>query len=268
MINIRNKVFETNSSSSHSIAICMDSDGILDTIPCTKKGIITIRGGEFGREWVAYNKPRDKASYCASDCKNSPEKIAMLKKVIKDHTGCKTVKIIFDTNSYVDHESVGNSDEAFVDEETLKNLIFNPESYIFTGSDESTPPPNYYDVSKKLVFTHQLEIDGTTLIFKFQGIPCKDDLDDAIDSIMDRHKMVKYSFTGGNQELKFDYIRYDKKDITGNIFNSMSRYNQGVIVLYKSQPVWANGDGKYIGDKIVDSKELHFQIVPIKKDKK
>ena len=49
MKNIRYNVYETNSSSSHSISISANTTGILDTIECNDDGVIFITGKYFGR---------------------------------------------------------------------------------------------------------------------------------------------------------------------------------------------------------------------------
>lgn len=140
--NIRQGVFETNSSSSHSLSIAKDSDGILDTILPDEDGIIVLNGGEFGWEWEAYNDPLTKANYCAVD---QPDQIAMLTAVICQHTGAKSIQIDI-SNSYIDHQSQGTASEAFVSMETLKRFIFDPRSYLFTGNDNSDAPANFYNV--------------------------------------------------------------------------------------------------------------------------
>lgn len=63
MRKIRKGVFETNSSSSHSICID-DKTFILDTLIPDADGVITIKAGQFGWEWKKYNDAKAKASYC------------------------------------------------------------------------------------------------------------------------------------------------------------------------------------------------------------
>lgn len=273
MKNIRNNVFETNSSSSHSISITESSDGVLDTIECDEDGVITIVGDGFGREWTAYNEPRIKAGYCMCDNSNNPAALELLREVIMEHTGCSKVEFKIDSNSYVDHQSVGTSADAFVDKETLKRFIFDPESYIFTGSDESSPPPNFYDVGKNIVFTHQLEIEGIDLVFKFTEIPSAVDLKEAIDSIMDRHPLNKYSCNyeydqDGYEIPQFNYFStWERTDIFGNKFSSLTNFNQGIIFLYKLEAIYDNKNSmKYLGEKILEKKKISFRIVPIKKE--
>jgi hypothetical protein len=69
----------------------------------------------------------------------------MLRKVIKEQTGAK--KVSFSSGSKwsgIDHQSQGNSSPAFVNEETLRNLIFNTKSTIYTGNDNGSAPLHFY----------------------------------------------------------------------------------------------------------------------------
>ncbi len=145
---VRKGVFETNSSSCHSISIVGNSN-ILDKLYPNEEGNIIVKGGEFGWEIQNYNDPETKLSYCAQDIVQtsyppkdtiewkSEEKRDMLIKVIKDQTGCN--EVIFDAHSlndgYIDHQSSGTTDEAFFSEENLKTFIFNPSSSLHTDND-------------------------------------------------------------------------------------------------------------------------------------
>tara|TARA_R110000772_G_scaffold123662_2_gene230063 strand:+ start:7680 stop:8438 length:759 start_codon:yes stop_codon:yes gene_type:complete len=138
MKKVRKAIFETNSSSSHSIHI--DSDvSLMDTslIP-NEDGEISIIADEYGWEWAKLETAYEKACYCYTDNGNT----SMLEKVIKDQTGAK--KINFGGEGYVDHNSGGNASDAFKDEETLRNLIFNTKSIIYTGNDNGEPPLHFY----------------------------------------------------------------------------------------------------------------------------
>ena len=139
MINIRNNIFETNSSSTHSIAISSGIVGILDTIVPDDNGIIILNGGEFGWECYRYYDAITKANYaavCSTYLKDNVKD--MLIQVIKEHTGAK--EVIFDINddSYIDHQSIENGNHIngiFKSKESLKKLIFDPLSYIETSND-------------------------------------------------------------------------------------------------------------------------------------
>lgn len=136
----RKGVFETNSSSMHSISISDDVE-YYETIYPDENGIIILIGGEFGWEIEKYNDAWTKANYAAVDVNGNKEKTSMLKKVIREHTGAKEVKISLSCNwknpemCYIDHQSVGTSEDAFFSEDTLKNWIFNPKSWLKTDND-------------------------------------------------------------------------------------------------------------------------------------
>lgn len=141
MLNIRNNVFETNSSSSHSISISSESDGLYDTIDLDENANVVLNGGKFGWEEEEYHDALTKANYCAVDVFNDPKKIQMLKDVIKKHTGARKVIINFTTDynsenySYIDHQSRGTSAEAFSSEKNLKRFLFRHNSVLHTGND-------------------------------------------------------------------------------------------------------------------------------------
>jgi len=105
-------------------------------------GVITLNGGEFGWSGGDYFDAETKANYCAVDSHNDPKRTQMLIEVIKEHTGCKDVVLNIvtawdsdDHNSYIDHQSHGTSWDAFENRQTLKQFIFNPESYLTIDND-------------------------------------------------------------------------------------------------------------------------------------
>jgi hypothetical protein len=147
---IRQAVFETNSSSTHSISVASGpTEGILlDTI-----GVIDVDGvptvvvppGEFGWEVEDYNDAPTKASYAAIYARDwsggrSEEFFDILTKVIEDQTGCDHVVYNLGDDcwgSYIDHQSVecGELDYLFDDPEALRQFIFNRNSTLHTDND-------------------------------------------------------------------------------------------------------------------------------------
>lgn len=157
---IRTGVYETNSSSCHSISIAKGTE-IYDTIVPDSEGKIVLTGGKFNG---SYKKERvtntfTKANYAALlliylerflhrsyDPKMAEfanmhyvQALYNFHKVIKEHTGAE--EIIFDFTikdynhhnySYIDHDSVeSKSDfEALTSAENIKEFIFNPESVL------------------------------------------------------------------------------------------------------------------------------------------
>lgn len=131
MKNIRHGVFETNSSSTHSLTI-KPGNHILK-FPENDEGKIVIDQGEFGWEVVDYHDAYTKASYCYTDNVNDGDRLEMLKDVIMEVTGKEVV--FGNISGYVDHQSCGTSNDAFVSRETLKDFIFNPKSVLHTDND-------------------------------------------------------------------------------------------------------------------------------------
>jgi hypothetical protein len=146
MQKIRKGVFETNSSSTHSI--CIESGSyVADKIPL-KDGVCKIYPGEFGWEVEDYSDAATKASYClvyaigSEYDKDEPvnQNLDMLKSVLKEVTGAKDVEFVLNVNGYnkwgyIDHQSSDVCSEAFTSREKLKDFIFNPESILHTDND-------------------------------------------------------------------------------------------------------------------------------------
>jgi len=157
MKNIRQGVFETNSSSTHSVSVSKDTDGIYDTL-FPDNGILTIHGMDFGWEWESYNDAPTKAAYAAVYLNYNDIQKETLEKVLKEHTGAKEVVFNIKDN-YIDHQSVDDVVCLFESELTLKEFIFNPKSYLMLGNDNDTSPPNFYD-DKNLEYTHVVSFGG------------------------------------------------------------------------------------------------------------
>lgn len=185
----RHGVFETNSSSTHSITI--SSAKMLDQVDLSGKKLV-LNGGEFGWEWEQYNDWETKANYCAqflARLQSYGEKATvdefraeMLENVIKEHTGASSVDVT--PTGYIDHDSVHVANDAFKDEESLRNFIFNPNSYLFTGNDNETAPPNFYDpVGMK--YTHKIRFTGIDFdkVFMVAGLPGKKELIDGLTNL-------------------------------------------------------------------------------------
>lgn len=147
---IRNGVFETNSSSCHSISIRIPlSNNDYDTIIPDENGNIEIITEDFGWQQITYDEPRDKLAYLMiyiRDWVYSEEEKSIfserLLKVVKDHTGCNSLilKPYSDSpycDGYIDHQSAENNHLHWIfnNEFDLKNFIFNPQSYIETDND-------------------------------------------------------------------------------------------------------------------------------------
>lgn len=169
---IRRGVLETNSSSSHSVCIsrgdevCKPGDGAWD-LDLREDGTLYIPSPStyFGRDLFKSNKCLTKLQYAfglAYSC--CPEKQHELTELVKRVTGAKNVifewvedykrkveehhgllKDIYVEVPEIDHQSLDLYEEVFEDENTLKEFIFNPKSWLYGGSDESEDPTGFRD---------------------------------------------------------------------------------------------------------------------------
>jgi hypothetical protein len=143
---IRRSVFETNSSSSHSVSIPQTYE-LLDTIEPDENGNIALYGGEYGWGHIEYNDAETKANYMAvwaKEYSDSPEvSMNFLNQVLTMHTGAKEIVYSFGSDfhnsnyAYIDHQS-SDSDyftELFGDAKRMLNFIFNRKSILVISND-------------------------------------------------------------------------------------------------------------------------------------
>lgn len=194
---IRQNVFETNSSSTHSISIAPNQTNlmVLDTIIPDENGVIELKGGEFGWEWDRMNDALTKANYCAVDQQGRKERMDMLKEVLMEQTGATDVIFTFSNDydknwSYIDHDSCGTSNEVFHDKESLRHFIFNMNCWLFTGNDNSTASPDFYTVPTHTTegivepqFRFELRVDGMKETVKYFQQPSREDIENGLESL-------------------------------------------------------------------------------------
>lgn len=169
MLKIRYGVFETNSSSTHSISIApglapagidltADELWMLNTLEGAGKalldcsliprddGILEIKDVntmEFGWEERTYSDASTKAMYCYIDQYLNKDKVKMLEEVLMEQTLARSVRFHYNPEAdcdspmygYIDHQSIGTSEPAFANKETLRNFIFNKHSELGTDND-------------------------------------------------------------------------------------------------------------------------------------
>lgn len=136
---IRELVFETNSSSCHSISLSNKTGQsfLLDTLYPDENGIITINGGQFGWEVAQYNDAYTKASYAATSTLYWLDSEVLIG-VIKKQTAAKEVILNISEDygsefySYIDHESTSTCPK---NAEDLRDFIFNKNSWLYTDND-------------------------------------------------------------------------------------------------------------------------------------
>jgi len=140
----RQGIFETNSSSTHSLSIA-GGEYAPDGFPI-QNGKCCVYPAEFGWEEDRHYDAATKASYClvyaktaAGDRQTACE--TMLRDVLTEATG-KPVRFISDPPGvhiyewgYIDHQSSDVCAEAFASKETLRDFIFDPASVLITDND-------------------------------------------------------------------------------------------------------------------------------------
>lgn len=147
----RGPVFETNSSSTHSITIAGSSKHPRGTLRVDDQGVCRVHPGEFGWEWEEYSDAATKAAYCLTYAKSGDhrDREEMLRRAVLDEVaGCREVAFVpigseWHPWGYIDHQSLDEHDvcgPAFASEETLREFIFNTGSILRTGNDNERGP--------------------------------------------------------------------------------------------------------------------------------
>lgn len=166
---VRDGILETNSSSSHSV--CISRNGSLSR-PGDRVWDLDIRDGVlyipeplicFGRNDFKSNRCLLKIQYAYGlALQTAPREQYRITEVLKKVTGVREVSIawvenykkkmketfnnfpeIYVNTPEIDHQSLDLSDDILESEETIKNFIFNPNSWLYGGSDESEPEPGF-----------------------------------------------------------------------------------------------------------------------------
>ena len=141
-------VFETNSSSTHSLVIDRNVS-LLQPGPRPDENGVLVLGEhgerEFGWEIEEYSGFDSKVNYAYLmtsgyrwDTKeyktDQPTRLSLLEKVIMEHTGAKKIEWALGSDGYVDHQSSDN-DEMFENEQSLRCFLFSPHSMVLTDND-------------------------------------------------------------------------------------------------------------------------------------
>ena len=146
---IRQGLFETNSSSSHSFTIkSIKRNTKLDKMRLEPDGSIQIFTGQFGWGVEDFSHPEVKVSYVYTWILrySSPEKrenyFKMLENVLLKGTGASRVDyrdgldMSSGTNDcYIDHQSISVGGELLESEKRLYDFIFNPASILRIAND-------------------------------------------------------------------------------------------------------------------------------------
>jgi len=138
MKKVRKNIFETNSSSSHSLSL-----GTLVGMPDQNidECQITLGDGEYGWAWEDFDAWLDKADYITVDAKGDQSKLDKIERAIKEVY--PNVVINWSTEGYIDHDSDntfwGNSE---TDYEEVKTFIWGNGGFS-TGNDNEDGTQQY-----------------------------------------------------------------------------------------------------------------------------
>lgn len=157
----RNGMPETNSSSSHSVTISgkqNNSNPKLCNLKVDPDNILRITNiiGGFGWDWSKYNDSYSKALYVAGLCESDGESKGLLVEVLREVTGAKKVIFTWENHSHeeapnIDHQSLHEMYSLICEnKETIKDFIFNQDSWLFTGNDNDSAPTGFYEEKEKL----------------------------------------------------------------------------------------------------------------------
>lgn len=137
---IRANVFETNSSSTHSVSVS-DGSGLMDNIIPNENGEIVVIPREFGWGYEEYNDPETKLAYLLQYFteKGSPL-LEVTEDVVKEHTGASKVVLgesdsKWWPNGYIDHQSMDCLDGEIVTRNDIRNFVFDSHSVLVIDND-------------------------------------------------------------------------------------------------------------------------------------
>jgi hypothetical protein len=129
MINIRKGVFETNSSSMHSLTI--KNEPINRDIDDSEI-VIDVGNGEYGWSGSTLYSWEDKADYFGVECFYDDNKQEQLTRALKSKF--PNAKIRFGNSGHIDHQSSGDAWNKVDSDEDLYDILFG-DSYVTIDND-------------------------------------------------------------------------------------------------------------------------------------
>ena len=150
MKQIRKGVFETNSSSVHTLSI--SRDGLEPSnLVLNKDGNIEVEFAEFGKDEMIYDTQYEKLQYLlsfiayssglyygdASDLAELYERYDFrdVCDTICEYAGAKDIIIVGNKEAYIDHQSMYDCVISLYDEDEIINFVFNKHIALKTGCD-------------------------------------------------------------------------------------------------------------------------------------
>lgn len=163
MLNKRTRIFETNSSSMHSIAVSLVDRGYDYDLPITDDGILYVKFGEYGWGPEILKEPIEKLSYYITDqfggyghdedssfedevrdILENPRMKDLLELLKAKVPGFKRLELgpasEYNGFGYVDHQSSG-----LTTGEDVEDLIFNNSKIIMIDNDNGCNYEEFYE---------------------------------------------------------------------------------------------------------------------------
>lgn len=234
---IRRGVFETNSSSSHTISLASeDKQFVMDSLYPDQDGVIHIHGGEYGWDWFKHNDALTKASYVAQALSNNDDALSNLREVIMEQTGATDVRFHGLENGYIDHDSYGlveNTNHFF------REFIFNKNSWLFGGNDNERPLPDFYIVPEYKdnevihpIFTYELSVENHPNSAKFLTKPTDEELKETIYSLLSDAYITEDGQVIVDDSVHWQIMR-PRNEYYVLDFNTHQNFETGEILLEK-----------------------------------
>jgi hypothetical protein len=130
-------------------------------------------------------------------------------------TGAEEVRFVGLDNCYIDHDSMGILDS---DKESLKQFIFNKNSWLFGGNDNSTADPTFYHVPefkdwKQIVprYKYELKVEGFNETTKFLEYPSQDSLESGLSALLDDVYLSENGYFDNDNSIMAQLNRDDRK---------------------------------------------------------
>lgn len=170
-------------------------------------------GGEFGWTWDKTNDALDKANYAAVASMHNESFRETLTQVIKDQTGADEVEYLCQDSlytgqywSYIDHESYGICPKNY---DELKSFIFNKNSWLFTGNDNTTAKPMFYDVPEytsngviEPIYLYELSVQDYAEKVKYTHYPSQEEITDGLTALLESIRL--YADSNDSQDYLFE----------------------------------------------------------------
>jgi hypothetical protein len=128
-----------------------------------------------------------------------------------EQTGADDVQFIDLQNGYIDHDSYGIVPRT---KHELGNFIFNKNSWLFGGNDNSSASPEFYHVPEfrdgRMVlpeFKFELSVDNFTETAKFLTKPTDEELSDAIHSLLGSAMINEEGYVNTDNSIMWQITR-------------------------------------------------------------